>query len=127
MRFIMKDVTSEKMSVKLAFTLIGKCKDMPAKHIPAEWRNSDTLNLVKQRVTDQFGARALHIINEDMLGNDNAIYPKFYAAGWFHSMGNPMTELVVVDHGNTMEAAQNALLQSVTSVPWDMVCAYVKA
>lgn len=123
----MKDVEKDKRSVRLTFTLVGKCKDMPLKHIPAEWRNADTLDLVRSRVIAQFGDRALHIIDEDKLGSDNAIYPKFYAAGWFQSTTEPLTELVVVDHGNTMEAAQKALLSSVVNVPWDMVCANVCA
>lgn len=121
----MKDVEKDKQPVRLTFTLVGKTKDVPAKHLPAEWKNSDTLDLVRSRVVAQFGDRALYIVDEDKLGNDNAIYPKFYAAGWFQSADEPLTELVVVDHGNTMEAAQKALLSSVVNVPWDVVCANV--
>ncbi|KKM60734.1 hypothetical protein LCGC14_1538810, partial [marine sediment metagenome] len=48
-----------------------------------------------------------------------------YSAGWFVSEGEDPLELVVVDHGKTMEAATNAMMESVKLVNWDLLAARI--
>lgn len=110
------------MRVRLNLTLVGKA-DMWKRNIPKgtqlEDSNKDTLLFVKNTVADQFGDRAIVVVDEHSLSNDIYLYPKYYAAGWFVSEGDEPTELVVVDHGENMELAVKAMLNSVTTIDWD--------
>ncbi len=110
------------MKVKLSFTLVGKSniwkRNIP-KGVQLESSNADTLAFVRDTVVDQFGGRALVIVNEHRLVNDAYPYPEYYAAGWFISEGDEQYELVVVDHGDTMEAATKAMMNSVKVVDWN--------
>ena len=116
------------MRVKLSFTLVGKSKEWDRnipKNIPVEFTNADTLSFVRDTVADQFGDRALVIVNEHLLQDDSRPYPEYYSAGWFISEGDEQFELVVVDHGNTMEAATKAMMESVKVVDWDSFAARI--
>lgn len=108
--------------VKLHFTLVGYSnawkKNMP-KDVQSEFGNHDTLSCVRDIVAEQFGNRALFIVNEKMLDNNRRAYPEFYSAGWFVSEDEHPLELVVVDHGSTMEAATMAMMESVKVVDWN--------
>ena len=120
----MEDVTN-KLSVQVPFILIGKSKEIPAIELPLGWSNSNTLEMVKEKVAFHFGSRAMHVVNEDDLLPDNKMYPEFYAAGWFHTIDSPMTELVIISHGHTMESARRNLFTYVPDVPWNEVCCKV--
>lgn len=110
------------MKVRLHFTLVGKSnewkRNMP-KGVEAEFTNNDTLSFVRDTVSGQFGSRALVIVNEQLLSNDMRPYPEFYAAGWFVSEENPERELVLVEHGDSMEAANKAMMDSVSTIDWE--------
>jgi hypothetical protein len=110
------------MRVRLNLTLVGRA-DMWKRNIPKgtqfEDSNKNTLLFVKNIVADQFGDRAITIIDENNLSDDIYSYPKYYAAGWFVSEGDNPTELVVVDHGESMELAVKAMLSSVTTIDWN--------
>lgn len=123
----MEDIKREKLPVKMPFVLVGKSRDIPVSQLPDNWKNSDTLELVKKRVAFHFGDRATYVVNQDRLESDHRVYPEFYAAGWFYTAEAPYSELVVIEHGSTMEAARKALLHSMSDVPWDLVCANVSA
>jgi hypothetical protein len=113
--------------VKLHFTLIGKSyewkRNLP-KSVQSEFGDIDTLSFVRDTVIGQFGDRALVIVNEKALNNKPA-YPNFYSAGWFISEDENPSELVVVDHGNTMEAATKAMIESVRVIDWDSLSARI--
>lgn len=114
--------------VKLHFTFVGKSNEWNrnmAKDIRSEFDNSETLSFVKDTVVAQFGDRALMIVNEKSLEGDKSSYPEFYSAGWFVSEGEDPTELVVVDHGSTMEAATKAMMESIKVVDWDSLSARI--
>lgn len=109
------------IKVKLNFILVGKSiswKRNMTREKQIEFRNSATLSFVRDTVINQFGNRALVIINESVLESNTIIYPKFYSAGWFISEGDDSRELVVIDHGNTMEAANKAVIESVKVIDW---------
>ena len=117
------------MRVKLHLTLVGKSnswkRNMPKGMSPAEFTNEDTLSFVRDTVADQFGDRALFIVNEHLLSEEARVYPEYYAAGWFVSEDGERTELVVVDHGSTMEAATKAMMESVKVIDWDSFSARI--
>jgi len=116
------------MRVKLHFTLVGRSeiwkRNMP-KGMPMEFTNEDTLSFVRDIVADQFGDRALVVINEHLLRDNSRTYPEYYAAGWFISEDDEQSELVVIDHGSTMDAATKAMLESVKVVDWNSVSARI--
>lgn len=116
------------LKVKLFFTLVGKSNAWSrnmAKDIRSEFGNADTLSYVRDTVAGQFGDRALVVVNEKSLENSKSNYPEFYSAGWFVSQGDNPMELVVVDHGNTMEAATKAMMESVKVIDWNSFSARV--
>jgi len=126
------------IKVSVMFTLSGKTLDVPKRkagrdselddedyyeqYLPTpKWNNEDTLDLVKQKVHKHFGvARSVFVANEDMLSEDRLIYPAYFSAGWFVS-SDGKTELVVVDHGATMELANKSMLSSVTKIDWEQI------
>jgi len=116
------------MRVKLHFTLVGKSKAW-ARNLPkganVEVTNEDTLSYVRDTVADQFGDRALVIVNEHRLQDNSRTYPEYYAAGWFVSEDGERSELVIVDHGSTMEAATNAMMESVKVTDWPSLSAKI--
>ena len=114
--------------VKIYSTLVGRSnawkRNMP-KETQVEFGSAATLSYVRDLVVEQFGERALVIVNEKTLESDKLTYPEFYSAGWFVSEGEDPLELVVVDHGKTMEAATNAMMESVKLVNWDLLAARI--
>jgi len=109
------------LKVQLHFMLVGKSnafeRKLPAELI-AQFTNDYRFSVVRDIVTNQFGDRAVIIPNEDKLKKNFGVYPKFYSAGWFISQGDNESELIMVEHGNTMEAATKAMLESVKMVNW---------
>lgn len=108
--------------VRLTFTLVGKSEIWKRKLSPEILQhatNEDTLLYVEEVVANRFGKRALFVANKDML--NYGTYPKYYAAGWFISEEDNPSELVVLDHGETMELATKAMLNSVRNIDWDEV------
>lgn len=110
------------MKVRLYFTLVGKSNEWKRASRPnldLDFTNASTLDFVRDRVASQFGERALVIVNDNLLKNDARVYPEYYAAGWFISEEDNPRELVVVDHGSSMEEANRAMMKSVSMVDWD--------
>ena len=109
------------MKVKLHFTLAGK-SNMWKRHLPKgillDSTDKDTLEYVKETVANQFGDRAMVIVNEHSLSKGVGSYPEYYVAGWFVSEDTNPVELVIVDHGRTMKDAQEAMLASVQVIDW---------
>ena len=99
------------------FTLVGRSqaftRGLP-KHIADEIKNSDMLNSVKGQVIEQFGDRALLIVDEDRLNMNIGPYPEFYSAGWFVDTDGK-NELTVLAHGRSMEAATSLVTDTVSS------------
>lgn len=106
--------------VKLLFTLIGKSDSWQRKMTPekiVECKNSDTLSYVCDVVSQQFGNRALVVVNQNRL--EYGTYPTYYSAGWFISEGDNASELVVIDHGDTMKDATNSMFESIRNMNWN--------
>ena len=124
------------IKVSIMFTLVGKTLDVPTRkasrylddeeesivdpHIASrKWDNEDSLGIVIQKVNKHFGAtRPLIVINEDILSEERLVYPDFFCAGWFVS-SDGKAELVVVDHGNSLELANKSMMTSVTKIDWE--------
>lgn len=108
--------------VQLYFTLVGKSNAWERglqKDEIARFTNKYRVEMIRDIVSNQFGNRAIIITNEDRLKNSISTYPKFYSAGWFVSQDDDESELVVVGHANTMEAATKTMLEAVKLVDWD--------
>lgn len=106
--------------VKLHFTLVGKTDEWRRGHNLQEWTNRDSFDLVKDTVISHFGSgRPMLMINEDSLRSSGSAYPEYYAAGWFITEDKPLSELVVVAHGDSMASAKKFLLDAVNMVDWD--------
>lgn len=118
----MEDV---KLPVKLMYMLAGKSKDFDVKNLPTGWTNADTLELVKDKVASGLRKTSTYVLNEKALAIGSDSYPNYYVAGWFVSGQLPLTELVVIAHGNTMAVAKKLLLDAMPNVPWTKVCADV--
>ena len=95
-----------------------------------EFNNLDFLYTVQDQVGEQFGRRALYMVDETLILNKSN-YPEFYAAGWFTS-DQPVvdtdgkgSELVVVAHGDTMDSARSAMMKAVEYVSWDELAANI--
>jgi hypothetical protein len=89
--------------------------------------NRDMLEFVKNQISSHFGERPIKISDESILTLIGHRYPEFYAAGWFIS-DDPITntdgkgsELVIVAHGDSMKAAQKAMMLGVEMASWDSV------
>lgn len=109
------------MKVRIYFTLVGKSniwKRHLSKLTALDFANTDTLEYVRETVANQFGDRALVIVNEDKLKDGSGSYPEYFAAGWFVSEEDNPQELIVVDHGNSMESAVKAMMSSVKTIGW---------
>lgn len=109
------------LKVQLYFTLVGKSSMWErglSKETIDKATNEDRLDIVRDIVSAQFGDRKITIMNEQRLKIKGLPYPGFYSAGWFVSQGDDALELVVVDHGKTMEAATKAMLESVKTIDW---------
>ncbi|MFA5024209.1 MAG: hypothetical protein WC523_04595 [Patescibacteria group bacterium] len=110
------------IKVKLYFTLTGKTDEWRqyiSPDIRVGWRNSNTLDYVKDIITKQFGQRPTSYINEKNLANDSVPYPRYFSAGWFISDGDETKELVVVTHGESMEKANKLLMHHIKTIDWD--------
>jgi hypothetical protein len=111
--------------VRLHFSLVGNTKQFFGSLPKEEVRNIKNvviLDLIKEQVQSYFGKRAC-IVNNHASIELNMQYPECYAAGWFVSDdgNNHGTDLVVIAHGDTMEVAQQAVMDTVRSTDWDDV------
>jgi hypothetical protein len=105
--------------IKLHLTLVGKTDEWK-KYIRSgeEFSNANNLEYVRDIVKEQFGERPMFITNENTLRDDVVVYPKYFSAGWFISEEQPLAELVVIAHGESMEVANKAMLESVKKIDW---------
>jgi len=112
--------------VRYSLVLVGKTarKDKQKLGGTEPYTNAELLDLVKLDVEEHFGIRPVFVMDEELLPHKYK-YPNFYAAGWFVSdetisnepgMGS---ELVVVGHADTMEAAKKILLDKANSLDWE--------
>ena len=109
--------------VNLNFRLAGKTdgwKKIMSYNSAIDWSNAVILDFVKAIISEQFGDRALVVVDESKILNSIG-YPDFFSAGWFTSASHPMSELVLVAHGDNMAAAGKSMLDSVRDVDWDSV------
>ena len=94
------------------------------------WSNKERFNLVYDRVSDQFGDRAILVSDKDDVLVEYRPYPEYFAAGWFIS-GEPTentgagSELVIISHGNSLEGAKNALMIALSNVSWEVFAANI--
>lgn len=108
--------------VKLCFTLVGKTNAWErglSSDIIGQISNEDRLFIVRKMVADRFGDRALIILNEQDLASNLSHYPEFFSAGWFISEDDGVSEMVVVEHADSMEAASDAMIEAVKLLDWD--------
>ena len=105
--------------IKLHFTLVGKTDEWK-KFIRSDehFSNSDNMEYICDLVTSQFGKRPMFITSESTLRDDVVVYPKYFSAGWFVSEVNPLTELVVLAHGESMTAANKSVMEAVKRIDW---------
>ena len=109
--------------IALHFTLVGKSNSWErglSIDTIHQHANKDRLAIVKKMVADQFGERALVVANEKALSNILANYPGYFAAGWFISE-DAEDELVMVGHGDSMEAANLSMMEAIKNVDWDQM------
>lgn len=117
------------LKVQLYFTLVGRSASFERKlssEMIAQFTNEYRLDVVRGIVAEQFGNRAIVIMNEDRLKAKVPVYPEFYSAGWFVSQGDDELELIIVEHGRTMESATRAMMESVKAVDWSERAAKVR-
>lgn len=105
--------------IKLHFTLTGKTDEWKKYFRGESFSNKDNLEYIRDIVIGQFGKRPMLIANEKILSDDVVVYPKYFAAGWFISDDSPLAELVVIAHGETMDVANKAMMETVRKVDWD--------
>jgi hypothetical protein len=104
---------------KIHFSLTGKTDQWKKYANSAEYfSNADNLNYVTDLIKLQFGERPMYFSNESVLRNDAVTYPRFFSAKWFVSVEDSITELVVVGHGESMEAADKAAISTMKSISW---------
>lgn len=118
--------------VKYSFILVGKTAKKKIKDNGHFYTNAELLELVKEDVRNQFGDRATFVVNAPSISNDVNKYPNFYAATWLVS-DDPVdgdvgvgSELVLIDHANTMEAARKSLFDTVKSIEWDTLASTIQ-
>lgn len=114
------------ISVKMLFMLAGKSKDFGPKNTPDGWTNEDTLGLVKTRIASTLRDTTTHVVDEATLVSSACSYPRHYVAGWFISTNDPLTELVVVAHADSVSIAKKILIDSVQNISWDTECVLVE-
>ena len=107
--------------VKLCFTLVGKTnqyKSFLSDGKQMSWTNANTLQYVKDIVSEYFGSRAMFIINEKTLCEGSIYYPKYFSAGWFVSVDENPSELVLIAHSETMAIANKILTEYIKNIDW---------
>ncbi len=105
------------MKIINTHTLVGRTRR--AKEVDLS-TNEEKLEKVLGLVRGQFGERPMVVVGEERLTGELSKYPEFYIAGWFLSAekdaNDKIQELVVVDHGSTMELARKALMNNIKLV-----------
>ena len=101
------------MKILHTHTLVGRVKRVKEE----DSLNCEKLQKVTEIVQEQFGNRPTIIVGQEKLANELLAYPEFYAAGWFRSAvvdhDGRTQELVIVDHGSTMEEARKSMLRNI--------------
>ena len=101
------------MKILHTHTLVGRVKRAREE----DALNCDKLQKVIRMVKEQFGNRPTVIVGQEKLANELLAYPEFYAAGWFRSAtvdkDGRTQELVIIDHGSTMEEARKSMLRNI--------------
>jgi len=105
------------IQVKINHTLVGKT-GKSKKEVDTR-TNTEKLDAVLADIKKQFGDRPIYIMDGNVLLDDTSRYPAFYAAGWFLSKEKPVSELVVVSHGPSMESARKFLMTSIKNIDWE--------
>ena len=108
------------IKIKLDLMLTGKTSNKNQLDLLT---NSEKLERVLGVIKNHFGDRPVHVLDGNLVLEDNTKYPDFFAAGWF--IGEALietgknSELVVVGHGNSFISANNYLMYSVKNIDWN--------
>jgi UDP-glucose 6-dehydrogenase len=106
--------------IRLHFTLVGKSdawrRKMKSEDI-IKYNVADDVAYVKDTVANQFGNRTTVVANDRAMEHWGSC-PKFYAAGWFIDDDTHPSDLVIVGYGNTMQDANDLMMECVQIVDW---------
>jgi len=113
--------------------LVGKTASRDRKDNGDLHTNTELLDLVKKEVRQQYGNRPTFVINTSSILSNVNRYPNYYAAVWLTST-EPVSgedgvgsELVIIEHGSTMEFARKSLLDVIENIEWDDLAATIPA